>query len=373
MIDRILHKNLEQWLFKGKTIVITGARQVGKTSLVLEITKDQKDVVWLNADEQIIRDRLTHPTVESLRQIIGAKRILVIDEIQRIENSGLLLKLIHDNFRELQVIATGSSALEITDKISEPLTGRHILFHLYPLQIRELYPEATSFEIEQKLEFHMRYGLYPEICMKPDLAETLVKQLSGQYLYKDVLIWKDIRKPYLLDRLLRLLAHQLGSVISIHELANALHISSETVENYIDLLEKSFVIFRLGTYSNNPRKEVTKSTKIFFWDLGVRNAVIDDFRDLNLRNDQGALFENLFIAERVKQIRTSHSGKRPFFWRNRNQSEVDYLEEHRGQLEAFEIKWNRNKNQKVSRAFKNQYPEAGNNLVNPTNLAEHLK
>ncbi|MBL4585942.1 MAG: DUF4143 domain-containing protein, partial [Flavobacteriales bacterium] len=227
----------------------------------------------------------------------------------------------------------------------------------------------SPFELEQELPFHLVHGLYPELSMKKNMAELLLKNLAEQYLYKDVLVWKDIRKPELLDKLLKLLAYQIGSEVSVNELAKQLQVKSVTVENYLDLLEKSFVIYRLKGYSTNPRKEVTKMSKILFWDNGIRNAIIEDFRHLSLRNDHGQLFENFMISERMKMNAWTRPDIKPFFWRNYNQSEVDYVEYRQKQLSANEIKWSSTKNHRVTKAFTNMYPKAETNIVTPQNFA----
>jgi len=371
--QRLLEKSLKKLLFKGKAIVIIGARQVGKTTMLRNLIGNMENTLWLNADENIVRDRLTDASLNTLKNIVGNYKIIVIDEIQRIKNAGLLLKILVDNFKNIQFIATGSSALEIADTIFEPLTGRQFLFHLYPFSISELYDTQSPFEIEQELQFHLVYGNYPEVSIKRDLAEEILRNLSQQYLYKDVLVWKDIRKPELLDKLLKLLAYQIGSEVSIHELANQLHVKSETVENYIDLLEKSYVIYRLKSYATNKRKEVSKMSKILFWDNGIRNAIIDDFSDLASRNDQGQLFENFIISERQKMNAWVRPSVQAYFWRSYNQSEVDYIEYYKQQLAAFEIKWNAKKKHKITKSFTNLYPNASTEILTPENFVNFIK
>jgi predicted AAA+ superfamily ATPase len=368
-IKRFAEKKLNNWLKKGKVIILTGARQVGKTTLLRKMSKVPESALWLNADDSAVRERFQIQTVENLKHIIGKKKWVILDEIQRIPNAGLLLKLFHDNFPGVQFLATGSSALDISETIFEPLTGRHLLFHLHPLMISEMYPDLTPFELEQKLPFHLVYGSYPDVYNFPDNAETLLKNLANQYLYKDILSWKDIRKPRLLDKLLRLLAFQIGSEVSMAELGNQLQVKSETVENYIDLLEKAFVIFRLPAFSNNPRKEVSKMSKIYFWDNGIRNAVIDSFEDLSLRNDIGALWENFMISERMKWNAWEKPLAKSYFWRTYSQSEVDYLEVDKKRITAYELKWNGGKKHKVSTAFSNSYPKAESHVITPENFA----
>ena len=366
-VNRLLKDKLTYWLNKRKVLVLTGARQVGKTTLLKDLFEGQQ-MLWLNGDDPAVRTRLDNITLSGIKDLVGGYQIVVIDEVQRILNPGILLKMMIDNFPEVQFVATGSSALEISDKVFEPLTGRHILFHLYPFAQAEIYPTKSAFELEQQIPFHLRFGSYPDVVINPLDAETLLKNLAGQYLYKDVLIWKDIRKPELLDKLLKLLAYQVSSEVSINELANALKVKSETVENYIDLLEKSFVVFRLKSYSTNERKEVTKMNKIYFWDNGIRNSIIDDFRPLELRNDIGALWENFLVSERMKMKAWKEITAKSYFWRNKQQREVDYIEEQYGELTAYEMKWNSEKNHKVTLAFTNAYPTAKTEIITPLNF-----
>ncbi len=354
---------------KRKVIVLTGARQVGKTTLFNSMFGKREGLLWLNADETPVRERLQILSIENLRGLIGKNSWVVIDEIQRIPNAGLLLKLLIDNFKNVQFLVTGSSALDIAETIFEPLTGRHLLFHLHPLMLAEMYSHLSPFEVEKKIPFHLVFGCYPDVFNYPDDAETLLKNLSNNYLYKDVLVWKDIRKPQLLDRLLQLLAHQIGSEVSTAELANQLRVKSETVESYIDLLEKSFVVFRLPAFSNNPRKEISKMQKIFFWDNGIRNAVLDQFDDVSIREDIGKLWENFMISERMKWLAWNAPNTKSYFWRNYNQSEVDYVEVHKKRITAFEMKWKASKSHKVTAAFTNAYPEAQTQIITPIHFA----
>jgi predicted AAA+ superfamily ATPase len=375
-IMSIYHRKLEEkirpLLHRRKALIIVGARQVGKSTMLQNMDKVFGDALWLNADENSIRDHLSVIDISGIRSLIGNYKMVIIDEIQRVKNAGLMLKMMVDNFKEVQFIATGSSALEISETVFEPLTGRFFLFHLYPFSLAEIYPAKSSFEIEQALPFHLVYGNYPEVCTQRDLSEMIVKNLAQQYLYKDVLVWKDIRRPELLDKLLKLLAFQIGSQVSINELARSLGVKSETVRNYIDLLEKSFVIYQLKSFGTNQRKEVSKMSKVYFWDNGIRNAVIGNFDPLSQRTDTGALFENFIISERLKMLSWSDVDAKGFFWRNYNKSEVDYIEQKRDLIKAFEIKWNTNKQYRVSRAFTNLYPNAETQIVTPSNLVSFV-
>ena len=367
--SRLAFLNIEAWLKKHKAIVLIGARQVGKTTLVNKLIKNAKEkAVYLNADEANVRKTLDDATLNQLKDIIGTNKLIVIDEVQRIENAGLLLKRIVDNFKQVQLIATGSSALEIADKVFEPLTGRHVLMHLYPFSIYELYKDESKLTIDNNLPFHLVHGFYPEICTHRNDAETLLKNLASQYLYKDVLVWKDIRKPELLNKLLQLLAYQIGSEVSLNELATQLKIKTETVESYIDLLEKAFVVFRLSSYATNHRKEVSKMKKIYFWDNGIRNAIINDFRHIQVRQDAGALFENLMVADRQKMNEWNNRNVKPFFWRTLQQQELDYLEKSASKITAFEFKYSELKKGKITKAFTNAYPDADAYLITPKEI-----
>jgi len=324
VLNRNLQPFLQKWFFRNKALILTGARQVGKSTLVNHLAEQAGvKTLFLNTNEARIRKSLKDPDIQSLKNLIGKNKLVIIDEIQRVENSGLVLKLMVDNFKGVQFIATGSSALDISDKVFEPLTGRHFLFHLYPFTLSELYKEESVYEIGTQLPFHMIYGSYPEVCNNREEPEIIIKNLANQYLYKDVLAWKDIRKPDLLDRLLQLLAYQVTSEVSLNELASQLKIKTETVENYIDVLEKSFVVFRLKSYSTNERKEVSKMKKILFWDNGIRNALIGDFRPLEQRTDAGLLWENFIISERMKRNHYLQKNIKSYFWRSRQQQEVD--------------------------------------------------
>ena len=371
MLNRNLQPFLQKRFFRNKALILTGARQVGKSTLVNHLAEQVGvKTLFLNADEARIRKSLKDPDIQSLKNLIGKNKLVIIDEIQRVENSGLVLKLMVDNFKGVQFIATGSSALDISDKVFEPLTGRHFLFHLYPFTLSELYKEESVYEIGTQLPFHMIYGSYPEVCNNREEPEIIIKNLANQYLYKDVLAWKNIRKPDLLDRLLQLLAYQVTSEVSLNELASQLKIKTETVENYIDVLEKSFVVFRLKSYSTNERKEVSKMKKILFWDNGIRNALIGDFRPLEQRTDAGLLWENFIISERMKRNHYLQKNIKSYFWRSRQQQEVDYVESENKVIRAFEMKWNSHKKNYVTKAFTNLYPKAKTELVQPTNYAE---
>ena len=345
---------------------------MGKTTLLNEIIKNTNlPYLVLNGEESSIKKLFENPSAIKFEQIVGDNKILFIDEAQQIKNIGLCLKLMIDSFpKSVQIIVSGSSALEIADKVFEPLTGRHFLFHLYPLSANEMYTKNQVVPLLQNKDWHLVYGSYPDVVNNKANAKKYLKSIANAYLYKDVLMWKDIRKPELLDKLLQLLAHQIGNEVSLHELAINLKVKAETVESYIDLLEKSFVIYRLKSYVTNDRKEVTKMRKIYFWDNGIRNAVIDNFNDIELRDDKGALWENYLVTERIKNIHYAEKDIKSFFWRSLQQQEVDYVELENEQLTGYEIKWG-NKGS-VSKAFTNLYPKSKAMVINQDNFLEFI-
>ncbi len=373
MYSRHLQIVLEKWMFRQKILVVTGARQVGKSTMLQNMfAKYNKPQLYINAEEPANKTLFENLSLTKLKDIFGDNEIIIIDEAQQIENIGLCLKLMADQFKNKQIIATGSSALEIADKVFEPLTGRHFLFHLYPLALSEIYNNNQRLQLYENLNWHLVYGLYPDTVNHRQDAAKYIKSLAGQYLYKDVLKWKDIRKPDLLDRLLQLLAHQMGSEVSMQELANSLKIKSETVETYIDLLEKSFVVYRLKSHSTNDRKEVMKMKKIYFWDNGIRNAIIDNFKPIEQRNDVGALWENFIITERIKANHYKEKNIQSKFWRSLQQQEVDYIELEDGQLSAYEMKWDKHKKGKITKAFTNLYPTSKSEIITSENFAQFI-
>lgn len=373
LYNRSLEKTIEKWMFRQKALVITGARQVGKTTLLENLLrKSQKNTLYFNAEEPANKKLFEELSVVKLRNIVGENEIIVIDEAQQIENIGLCLKLMVDNFKDKHIFATGSSALEIADKIFEPLTGRHFLFHLYPLSITEIYNNNQHKQLYENLNWHLVHGMYPDAVNNKTDAEKFIKSLAGQYLYKDVLAWKDIRKPELLYKLLQLLAHQMCNEISMQELAIQLKVKSETVETYLDLLEKSFVVFRLRSHSTNDRKEVTKMKKIYFWDNGIRNAIIDNFKSIELRSDAGALWENFAITERMKMNHYKERSIYSKFWRSKQQQEVDYVETEHDDLRGYEMKFNSTQKARITKAFTNMYPDAKTEIITPDNFIDFI-
>jgi len=372
MIKRFLEKNIMSRLFKGKAIIILGARQVGKTTLINSIIKKKKGTILFNGDESDIREIFKNPTSTKLKTLIGDKELVVIDEAQNIENIGLALKLLIDNYPKIQIIATGSSAFELSNSLNEPLTGRKYEYELFPLSFGEMSNSTSVLEEKRLLEHRLIYGYYPEIVTKPNYAKELLMQLTNSYLYRDILNFSNIKKHAKLHKLVQALALQIGNEVSFNELANLVGLNQETVENYIDILEKSFVIFRLTSLSRNIRNELKKSNKFYFYDNGVRNAVIKYFNNLTIRADVGALWENFIIIERMK--RNQHIGKfvNSYFWRTTSQQEIDYIEEDNGVIYAYEFKWNKNKKAKGLNRFLKGYPNSKFEIISPENFEKFI-
>jgi uncharacterized protein len=371
VFNRKLYTEFTKHFFKGYAIVLIGPRQVGKTTLINQIAKESgKNFVYYNCDEPDVKKAFEEATLTQLENLVGNYEMIVMDEVQRVENIGVTLKRLVDNFKNRQFLITGSSALEIADKVFEPLTGRQLLYHLYPLGLNEIYEKKARLEINKNINWHLVYGMYPKPCTEKADAEIILKNLAGQYLYKDVLSWKDIRKPDLLDKILHLLALQIGSEVSLHELAVQLKVNVATIDTYIDLLEKSGVVYRLGAYSTNERKEVVKMKKIYFWDNGIRNAILGRFEPIELRTDVGALWENYIITERIKLNSNLLKNTRSYFWRSKQQQEIDYVEVDGDTLLGYECKFNPLTKGKPTKAFGNLYPTAIVQLLTKENYFE---
>ena len=373
MIERKLKEIINQQLFRGKAIIIVGPRQVGKTTLLDELVRQSdKRILSLNCDEPEVQTMLTNTNVAKLRTIIGNHELILIDEAQKVDNIGLTLKLIVDNIKDVQVVATGSSAFELRNRLNEPLTGRKFEYQMYPISCEEIINTYGLLEERRTLENRLIYGSYPDIIMHPEEARRYLNDLTQSYLYKDVLSLDSLRKPQLLDKLLQALAFQVGSEVSTNELARTLQTDSKTIDKYLDLLEKCYVIFRLSGLSRNLRTELKRAKKIYFYDNGVRNAVIQQFAPVNLRNDMGALWENFFIAERMKRKHYSGHYCNSYFWRTTLQQEIDLIEESDGAMTAFEMKWNPSKKVLFSKSFTEAYNVEEAVTITPENYLEYL-
>ncbi len=374
MITRTLQAKIEQRLFKGKAIVVVGARQVGKTTLFNEILRGRTEkTLRLNLDEADAREILSSPTMAELKQLIADNSIVMIDEAQRARDIGLTLKRIQDNFPHVQLMVTGSSSLDLRASINEPMTGRKWEYQLFPLSTAEILGANGILSVRQSLESRLIYGSYPDVLNYQAEARETLTNLTGSYLYKDLLELEGIRKPALLEKLLVALALQLGSEVSYNELAQTVGSDSKTVEKYIDLLEKCFIVFRLPAFSRNLRNELKKNRKIYFFDNGVRNAILQNFTPLSLRADVGALWENFFISERLKANHYGGHYAKSYFWRTKSQQEIDYIEECDGSLRAFELKWNpKRANTSIPTSFLQAYPVEEAVVITPENYLDFL-
>ncbi len=356
----------------GKAIIVLGPRQTGKTTLMMEICEEYAGFLTLNCDDPGVRAQLENATQQRLRQLIGNHKLLFIDEAQRVVNIGLTLKLIVDQFPSVQLFVTGSSSLDIANKINEPLTGRKWEYMLYPISFEELVNYSGFMGASNQLEQRLVYGMYPEIVTHPGQEEELLQQLAGSYLYKDLLSFEGIRKPLLLEKMLKALAFQVGNEISFNELSQLLEVDKKTVMNYLNLLEKAFVVFQLQPLSRNLRNEINTSRKVYFYDNGIRNALIANFQPLALRQDIGALWENFLITERMKLLHYKGIYANRYFWRTHAKQEIDYVEEYQGKLFAYEFKWNPSRKVRFPKTFLTAYPNHQTKVVNSTNYYEFL-
>jgi hypothetical protein len=375
MIPRALESRITERIQSGgKVVIVYGARQVGKTTLVENILNGLRyKTLKINADESRFIDMLASRDLRQLRTLVAGFDVLFVDEAQRIPEIGINLKLLVDNLKRLRIIVTGSSSLDLASKVQEPLTGRAWLHQLYPISTLELAKMQTPFELREGLDERLIFGSYPEIFSisnhesKREYLETLV----SSYLYKDILELGNIRNPTALRQLLKLLAYQIGHQVSLNELGAQLAMSKETVANYIDLLEKSFVVFRVSGFSRNLRKEVSKQDKIYFWDVGVRNAIIENLKRLEDRVDAGEIWENFVIAERKKKIHYQRHPISNYYWRTYGGAELDIVEDEEGQVRAYECKWGTAKT-KVPESFATAYPSASFETIRPTTFVEYL-
>ena len=374
LIKRKLQSVIEGKLFKGKAILLIGARQVGKSTLFHQIIQEgAEQVLSLNCDEPEVKNMLSEMNTAELRMLIGNHRLVMIDEAQRVPGIGLTLKRITDNFPDVQLLVTGSSSFQLQGELDEPLTGRKYEYHLYPLSTAELMESGGFLSVKQTLEARLIYGSYPDVLNHSDEAKEILMNIAGSYLYKDLLALEGIRKPVLLEKLLVALALQMGSEVSYNEIAQTIGSDSKTVEKYIDLLEKCYIVFRLSAFSRNLRTELKKSKKIYFYDNGIRNAILQNFAPLALRADVGALWENFFISERVKANHYQGRYVKSYFWRTIQQQEIDYIEEEDGAFTAFEMKWNPKKaSTALPSAFVKTYPLKESAIITPDSYLEWL-
>lgn len=371
MIKRILEDKIIKRFGNGKVILLFGPRQVGKTTLFNKLLEG-KEYLFLNGDDPTVRKILSNPNLEQLKNIIARHSVVFIDEAQRIENIGITLKLITDQLKSVQLLVSGSSAFELNNQTQEPLTGRKWEYHLYPISWTEFEMDVGFIKAEQQLELRIIYGMYPDVINNLGEEKEVLKQLTDSYLYKDILSYGGIRKPEVLEKLLRALAFQIGSEVSYNELSQILGIDKKTVATYIDLLCQAFVIYKLPSFSKNLRNEIKTNQKIYFYDTGVRNMIIGNLNPLENRQDKGNLWENFLITERMKFNAYNTSLAKGYFWRTVSQQEIDYVEEDAGIIKGYEIKWNPKNKIKIPKIFSDTY-KADVGIINQENFRDFLK
>lgn len=371
MIHRIQQSEIDSYLFKGKAIIVFGARQVGKTSLIKNTIKNQS-FLWLNGDEPDTQLLLENITTDRLKALIGSNTILVIDEAQMIHNIGLLIKRMVDNFPEIQIIASGSSAFELADKTKESMVGRKEEIQLFPFSYKEMVQHTNFIEETRLIPHRLVYGYYPEVVNNLGKEEKILNDLVDGFLYKDILNLEGIKKSSTLQRLVQLLAFRIGSEINYSSLGNDLGINRLTVEKYIDILEKNFIVFSLNAFSKNQDNEVKKGRKIYFWDVGLRNRIMKNFTPIELRDDVGSLWENFIISERKKKLIYENQFKDTFFWRNTQQAEIDFIEIKNTEIDAYEIKYNPNVKVKFTKSFTENYKPKTTQVIHKENFWDYL-
>lgn len=372
MIERILEKQILAKINKKKAIILMGPRQVGKTTLLKSLFEKSTEIIWLNGDEPDIQSIFENISSKRLEAIIGNKKMIIIDEAQRIPEIGLKMKLITDQLLNVQLIATGSSAFELSNKLNEPLTGRKWEFKMYPISFQEMVNHHGLLNEIRLLPHRLIYGFYPDVVNHPGNEKEILKQLSDSYLYKDLLMIDQIKKPSALVKLLQALAFQIGSQVSYHELAQICGLDGKTIEKYMMLLEQSYIIFRLTSFSRNQRNELKKSRKVYFFDNGIRNSLIANFEQIENRTDIGALWENFLVSERVKYLAYQQKWVNNWYWRTTEQQEINYVEEENGQLSAYEFKWNPKAKGSIPNSFKKTYPTATINIIHRENFEQFL-
>jgi predicted AAA+ superfamily ATPase len=372
MIQRSIINEIKKEFFQKKAIIILGARQVGKTTLLKELLKEEENVLWLDAENPDVHLIFENATATRLQAYFEKNVFVVVDEAQKINNIGSKLKLITDYIPEVQVIATGSSAFELRNKLNEPLTGRKFEHKLYPLSFAEMKSENGLLEEIRMLPHRLVYGYYPAVVTSSTNEIKTLSLLSDSYLYKDILLLSGVRKPEKMLDLLKALAWQIGNEVNYSEIGKLIGLKNETVEEYIYLLEQSFVVYRLNSYHTNKRTELKKGKKIYFTDLGIRNAIINDFSPFETRKDKGNLFENFIVNELIKKATYNETYEKFYFWRTTEQQEIDLIIEKNGFLKTIEIKWNPKVKAKISKTFTNQYPNHSFEVINSENFWEFL-
>ncbi len=371
-IKRQIQELIVNDFFKGKIITILGARQVGKSTLIKHIAENFENKLFFDGENSDTNQLLSNQNEKRLKQIVGNSNLVIIDEAQKIDNIGSILKLFADYLPNVQVIASGSSAFELRNQLNEPLTGRKFEYQLFPLSFLELKNHTNILDETRALSHRMVFGYYPDVVVNFSDEERILRFLADSYLYKDIFLFKGIKKPEKLLELLKALAWQIGSEVSYTELGNLVGIENKTVEDYIHLLEQAFVIYRLKSFHSNHRKELKKSKKIYFNDLGIRNALINDFRPIEIRQDKGNLFENFMINEFRKQNKYNQIFANFYFWRTHDQQEIDLLIEKNNFYKTYEFKWNQTKSTNISKTFSKKYPNHSFDVIHSQNFYQYL-
>lgn len=375
-IERDLKAVLDSKIGKGKVLLLIGPRQVGKTTLlknILTSISSEKKVQFWNCDESDVRQFLSEANSAKLKSFVGNSDFIVIDEAQRVKDIGLTIKLLHDSFPNVQLAVTGSSSLDLSNSINEPLTGRKFEYNLFPFSTNELVNHTSMLEEMRLLKNRLVYGFYPDVVNNPGEEKEILTNIVNSYLYKDVFEFQDIRKSSVIEKLVQALALQVGSEVSFNELGNLLGIDTVTVQRYVDLLEKAYVIFHIRSFSRNVRNELKKSIKIYFYDNGVRNSVISNFSPVELRSDIGALWENFLISERIKNNAYHNKHAKYYFWRTTQKQEIDFIEEVDQNLFAYEFKYNPKKvNSKCPVTFSNNYPNVPFDVITSENYMDFV-
>jgi predicted AAA+ superfamily ATPase len=370
MYQRILENIVKGKIGSGKAIIIVGARQVGKTTLVKDLLKE-KEYLFFDADDPTIRQLLSSPNTEQIRTFLGDYKTVFIDEAQRINGIGLTLKIITDQFKGVQLLVSGSSSFDLGNKLNEPLTGRKWEYELFPISWEEFEKKEGFIKSEQQIENRLLYGFYPEVLNNQGKEREILKNLASSYLYRDILSFSEIRKPEILDNLLLALALQVGSEVNYNELAQTIGVNKITIQKYIDILEKGYIVFRLNSFSRNLRNEIKRNRKIYFYDNGIRNMILGNFNQLKLRTDIGALWENFLISERLKQNTYKNTFARMYFWRTKQQQEIDFVEEKDGKIFGFEFKWKSKPKIKLPETFVKTY-NAETKIIDRNNFREFV-
>lgn len=370
MFTRTIENTIKDKINSGKAIVVVGARQVGKTTLLKRILKD-KEYLFLDADDPSTRNLLQNPTTEQIRTFLGDYQYVFLDEAQRIPGIGLTLKIITDQFNEVQLFVSGSSSFDLGNELNEPLTGRKWEYELFPISWEEYENKIGFIKAEQQIENRLLYGFYPEVINNPGKEREILKNLVNSYLYRDILAISGIRKSEVLEKLLQALALQMGQEVNYNELSQLIGINKITIQKYIEILEKGYIVFRLHSFSRNIRNEIKQNRKIYFSDNGIRNMILGNFTQLDLRMDKGALWENFLVSERRKQNLYKDTFAKMYFWRTKQQQEIDFVEENNGQITGFEFKWN-NKKTKFPQNFMETYNAEGH-IIDRNNFREFIK